>query len=75
MSILLVQIYFGDQHYEVESKKYLGGADTDGVLEDDPFDTLQRGRRGQGAVVGPVLQRVREQSRRVKVGEGGLLSL
>ncbi len=41
---------------------HLCRADTDRLLEDDPGDTLQQGRRGQRAIIGPVIQRTRKES-------------
>lgn len=50
-------------------------ADTDWLLEDDPGDTLQQWGCGQGAVVGPIIQRTREKSLCVKLSKSGLLPL
>ena len=54
---------------------YLCGADTDWLLKDDPGDTLQQGRCGQRAIIGPIIQRSRKESLWVKVIKGGLFSL
>lgn len=55
--------------------KYLCRVDTDWLLEDDPGDTLQEGRCGQRAIIGPIIQRSRKESHWVKVIKGGLFSL
>ena len=55
--------------------KYLGRADTDWLLEDNPGDTLQQRGCGQGAIVRPVVQGARQDGFGVKVCKRGLLSL
>lgn len=54
---------------------YLLAADADWLLADNPGDALQQRGRGQGAVIGPVVQASREQGGRVEVSERGLLAL
>lgn len=53
----------------------MNGADADGLLKNNPGDALQQGRRGQGTIVGPVVQTRREEDGWIEVREGGLLSL
>lgn len=54
---------------------YLSRADTDGLLADDPSDALQQGRRGQGAIVRPVVQGPWQECGGVKVRKGILSGL
>ena len=54
---------------------YLGRADGDGLLADDPGDALQQRGCGQGAVVGPVVKATGQKGCRVEAGEGGLVAL
>lgn len=54
---------------------HLLGAHGDGLLEQEPHDALLTGRRGEGAVVGPVVAAGGEQAGRVEVCEGRLLAL
>lgn len=54
---------------------YLYRADTDWLLENDPGDALQQGRRGQRPIIGPIIQRSRKKNLWVKVRKCGLLSL
>ena len=54
---------------------HLYGADTDWLLEDDPADALQQRGRGQRAVIGPEVQRTRQEGLWVEVSKDGLLPL
>ena len=56
-------------------RKYLGRADTDWLLEDNPSDALQQRGCGQGAIIRPVVQEARQDGFGVKVCNCGLLSL
>lgn len=47
----------------------------DRLLQQEPHDALLAGRRGEGAVVGPVVSAGGEQAGRVEVREGRLLAL
>lgn len=54
---------------------YLVGAHGHGLLQQEPHDALLAGRRGERAVVGPVVSASGKQARRVEIGEGSLLAL
>ncbi len=54
---------------------YLCRADTDWFFQDDPGYTLQQGGRGQGAIIGPIIQRTRKKNLWIKACKRGLLSL
>lgn len=52
--------------------QYLSRADTDWLPQHDPGDALQQRRCGERAIIGPVIQRVGQESLGVEVGEVGL---
>lgn len=66
---------FGKDPHWWGSPNYLYRADTNWLLEHDPGDTLQQGGCGQGAVIGPVIQRAWQESLGIKVGKSSLCSL
>lgn len=54
---------------------HLVRAHGDGLLQQEPHNALLAGRRGEGAMVGPVVPAGREQAGWVEVREGCLLAL
>ena len=54
---------------------YLVRAHGHRLLQQEPHNALLTGRRGEGAVVGPVVPAGGEQAGRVEICEGSLLAL